>query len=99
MFSCFTSMLGSFLGVLSGGALLEWAHVLVDSGRLAFLGPMADAYKLVFLLSVVTRVGIVLLFVPRMENPLGYSVADMLRGVRQSIGLRLQLTRPRRRRR
>ncbi len=99
MFSCITSLLGSFLGVLSGGALLEWAHVLVNSGLLAGLGPMDDAYKLVFLLSVVLRLGVVFLFVPRMTNSTEATARDMLRDLRLNASRQLRLLAASRRRR
>ncbi len=87
MFSCVTSLFGAFLGVLTAGALLEGMHVMVDSGALSFLGPMADAYKLVFLFSVLARLGIVLYFVPKMENSTGLTARDMLRDIGHNIAL------------
>ena len=79
-FSCFVSLFGAFLGVLSGGAVLDWLQALYGAGR-TFLGHQPDRYKLVVVLSVAMRLGIVLLFLPMLTNAKGISVRGMLKGL------------------
>lgn len=62
VFSCVTALVGSSLGMVTGGALLEFWH---SAGW--FSGGF-DRYQALFLLSVVSRLGITLLLVPPMEN-------------------------------
>ena len=79
-FSSFTSLLGSFLGVLAGGAVLEWIQSLsLDYSRLPFV--FSDRYKLMITLSVVLRFAIVLVFVPGLKNVKGITVSGMLRDI------------------
>ena len=69
IFSCVTSIAGGFLGVLSGGALLE----MLDG-----MGFGADRYLIMFALSSILRLVVVLLLLPKMENNREYTVRDML---------------------
>lgn len=62
VFSCVTALVGTSLGMVSGGALLElW-------NGLGWFAGAFDRYKALFLLSVILRLGITLLLVPPMEN-------------------------------
>lgn len=62
LFSCVTALVGSALGTMMGGWLLEWWDV---AGW--FVG-FFDRYKVLILLSVVLRFGFTMLLVPRMEK-------------------------------
>lgn len=68
-YSCITSLCGSALGMVTGGALLEW---------FAAIGSF-DRYKMLILLSVVLRFVIVLILVPRMQNDREGTAKGMLR--------------------
>lgn len=61
IFSCITALVGTALGMITGGALLE----LVDGAP--WLGGY-DRYKALILFAVVLRLTITLLFVPGMED-------------------------------
>jgi len=62
IYSCVTALVGSALGTMVGGWLLEWWNA---SGW--FVG-FFDRYKVLILLSVVLRFGFTMLLVPRMEK-------------------------------
>jgi len=73
MFSCITALLGTTLGSLAGGALLESWHV---SGlTIGFM----DRYQILFVLSVILRLSFVLLLVPRFERDSAFTLPAMLR--------------------
>lgn len=74
-FSCVTSVAGSFIGILTGGALLEGIR---SSSLLSSLFP--DRYKVVITVSVLLRLGSVFIFVPRLYNSSEYTVADVFSG-------------------
>ncbi len=78
VFSCIVSLAGAFLGVLLGGALLDWLQGWYGAGH-TFLGGQPDRYKLVVGLSVVTRLGIVLVFLPLMRREGDVPVRTMFR--------------------
>lgn len=68
IFSCVTSLIGNFLGAITGGALLEliqhvWAGV--------------DRYKILIAFAVALRIGVVLVFLPKLHNETGVSVREM----------------------
>lgn len=72
VFSCVTSLFGSFLGILAGGAILEGIHsnpVLSSS--------IPDRYQFMIAVSVILRVGCVFVFIPRLDNSSGYTVSGM----------------------
>jgi len=79
-FSFFTSLFGAFLGVLFGGAILE---LVQSTAVLSSIFP--DRYKCMIGLSVILRLGSVLLYIPRLENNREYTTADMLRGMYRAI--------------
>ena len=62
IFSCITALVGTALGTMCGGWLLEWWN-----GLGWFVG-FFDRYKVLILLSVVLRFGFTMLLVPRMEK-------------------------------
>lgn len=62
LFSCVTALVGSALGTMMGGWLLEWWD-----GAGWFVG-FFDRYKVLILLSVVLRFGFTMLLVPHMEK-------------------------------
>jgi len=74
VFSCVTSLVGSFLGILTGGALLEGIH---SSSVLNSMIP--DRYKFMIAVSVFLRLGSVLIFVPMMTNTCDFTTKEMLR--------------------
>ncbi len=79
-FSCFTSLFGSFLGILSGGAILE------GISRSSILsGFIQDRYKFMITLSVILRIGAVLILIPLMDNTREHTVLDMFRAFRLRI--------------
>ncbi len=74
VFSCVTSLFGSFLGILTGGAILESLH---SNPALSTLIP--DRYQFMIAVSVILRVGSVFLFVPMLDNTGSYTVSGMFR--------------------
>jgi MFS family permease len=81
-FSCFTSLLGAFLGILTGGAILEGIH---SSASLSAIFP--DRYKFMIAISVILRIGAVLIFVPKLDNNCDYTVSGMFAEFRLKIKL------------
>lgn len=75
-FSCFTSLFGSFLGVLTGGAILEGLQQLQPLG-----GIWTDRYKLLIALAVASRFIVVVLCVPKLANNRMATARDLLRDV------------------
>lgn len=74
VFSCVTSLLGAFLGILTGGVILEGIRsnpVLHSS--------IPDRYQFMIAVSVILRVCSVLIFIPRLDNSGGYTVSGMFR--------------------
>ncbi len=61
-FSCVTCLLGSALGSLTGGAILEGMHTMG-----LFTGSF-DRYKALVVFSTILRFATVLIFVPRLDN-------------------------------
>jgi MFS family permease len=80
IFSCVTSLLGSFLGALAGGALLEF----IGSNW----GGAVDRYKILVAAAVTLRFGVVMFFLPRLKNEKGVTVAAMARGLMAGAGKR-----------
>lgn len=83
-FSCITSVFGSFLGILTGGAILEGIQSSVSLGAM-----IPDRYKFMITVSVILRIGAVLIFVPRIDNNSEHTVSDIfqsfLTGIRKKI--------------
>lgn len=71
VFSAVTAIVGTFLGIMAGGWMLE---ALQD---VAFPAGF-DRYKLVILLSVVLRFAAVLIFVPLVQNDKEYTLRETL---------------------
>ena len=83
-FSSFASLLGSFLGVLAGGALLEFVQTIIDrQGSSA--GFLSDRYKIIITLSIVARLFVVMIFIPKLDNEKEYTVKAVL----QDLGRRI----------
>jgi MFS family permease len=74
VFSCITSLVGSFLGILTGGLILEGIH-----SNLALSSLIPDRYKLITALSVVLRIASVFIFIPMLDNSSEYTLSGMLR--------------------
>ena len=81
-FSCFTSLLGSFLGILSGGAILEGIN-----SSIVLSGIIHDRYKFMIAVSVFLRISAVLLLVPALHNTSDYTTSDMFRELRYRFKL------------
>lgn len=62
LFSCATCLLGTALGTLTGGTILEWFHA---AGL--FIGWL-DRYKALLLLGIICRMTAVLILVPKLPN-------------------------------
>lgn len=73
-FSCFTSVLGAFFGILAGGAILEGIH---SSEVISAVLP--DRYKFMIVISVILRFAAVVIFVPGLTNTRDFSTKDMFR--------------------
>ena len=72
IFSCITALVGSALGTMVGGWLLEWWN-----GMGWFVG-FFDRYKVLIFLSVVLRFGFTMLLVPRMHKDGEGSLKDVV---------------------
>ena len=73
VFSCVTSLLGSFAGVMVGGALLDWLESIGVPGMGGF-----DRYKILIAVAITLRFLMVVLLVPKMENDRDKTTKDML---------------------
>ena len=71
IFSCFTSIAGSFLGVLMGGAFLQWMPEIIN------ISPAFDQYKIVFVIGLFSRLFVVLALVPGLTNDSDATITDM----------------------
>lgn len=78
VFACLSALGGTFLGTLSGGAMIEGIRAANITHSLSVFGLTPDPYKITFFVSVVTRLGIVLFFIPRMENEKGVAARQMI---------------------
>jgi len=85
IFSSVTSIAGSFLGVLLGGALLQSIQDYVSATGYTFLGMVPDHYRIVFVLSIISRVVIVLIFVPKIANDKPATFSDMGRALMNRV--------------
>ena len=85
IFSAVTSIVGSFVGVLLGGALLQGIgdYVALHGTRIFSLVP--NHYMIVFVLSVILRVAVVLIFVPGMHNNKDATFSDMWQGIKRRL--------------
>ena len=85
VFTAITSIGGSFLGVLTGGVLLQGIQDTVSARNLTFFGAVPDHYLIVFLISAVLRLATILLFLPKMENEKPFTTMKMLRDMRRRM--------------
>lgn len=85
VFTAITSIGGSFLGVLTGGALLQGIQDTVSARNLTFFGAVPNHYLIVFVISAVLRLTTILLFLPKMENEKPFTTREMLRDLRRRI--------------
>jgi MFS family permease len=83
IFSCFNSIAGSFLGILLGGAFLEWMPDAFAAS--AFW----DKYKIVFAIGVFTRLAATLACMPGLSNDSEGSLAEMKNDFLLAAGRRL----------
>jgi MFS family permease len=77
-FSSFTSLFGSFLGVLVGGLMLEALRTGQEAGWF-----LMDRYKAVIGFSALSRLAVGLLFVPLLKNENSYEIKDLLHYLRR----------------
>lgn len=85
LFSAITSIAGSFLGVLTGGALLQGIQDTVAATGMTILGWVPNHYAIVFVLAVILRVTVVLLFVPKLTNDKAFTYRDMQKSIVQKM--------------
>jgi hypothetical protein len=85
VFTAITSIAGAFLGVLTGGALLQGIQDTVRVRGITIAGAVPDHYMIVFMLSVVLRIATVFLFLPKMENEKPFTTMEMLRDIRRRM--------------
>lgn len=74
VFSCITSLFGSFLGILTGGAILEGIH---SSTVISSFIP--DRYKFMITISVILRIASVFIIIPMLDNSSEYTLTGMFR--------------------
>ncbi|MGI5900161.1 MAG: MFS transporter [Christensenellales bacterium] len=91
IFSCFNSIAGSFLGILLGGATLEWMPDIFAAG--AFW----DKYKVIFMIGFLSRLAATLACMPGISNDSEGSIADMKEDFLLAARRRLALFSPRKR--
>jgi MFS family permease len=91
VFACMTALMGTFLGTLAGGAMIEGLRAASTSYGLSLFGSALDPYKTTFFVSVVTRLGIVLFFIPRMENEKGAAARQMIGDAVRELGRKIRL--------
>ena len=73
VFACVTALVGTTLGSLTGGALLDhWSE------RQMFTG-FIDRYKVLFMISSCLRLMVWLFLIPRLDNDSEYSAKDVLK--------------------
>ncbi len=71
-FSCFTSLIGSFLGILFGGMILEEINKSVTLSAV-----ITDRYKFMIAVSVLLRICAVFIIIPRLDNNRDYTLGGM----------------------
>ncbi|MBQ7063368.1 MAG: MFS transporter [Firmicutes bacterium] len=75
VFACVTALLGTTLGSLAGGALLDyWKEIGLFTGYF-------DRYKMIFLCSSVMRLLVWIFLMPRLENDSRFAAGDVLKGM------------------
>ena len=79
IFACVTSLLGSTLGTMAGGTLLDGFE------RAGWFpeGAWLDRFKVLILISVALRMLVALLLVPRLENDRDGTPAQLMHAIRQ----------------
>ncbi|MBE5759470.1 MAG: MFS transporter [Clostridiales bacterium] len=80
IYSCFTSLLGSFLGTLTGGAVLQTMQDSFIANNIAL-----DHYKIIFVVSAVLRLVVILIFVPRITNNREFEMTDLWKDFKKSV--------------
>jgi len=75
LFAVFTS-LSAATALILGGALLEGLSPIMARADLTFLGTPFDHYKLVFCISIVVRLVVVSIFLPRVWNEKGLRIKE-----------------------
>ena len=82
VFSCITSLFGSFLGILTGGAILEGIH-----NNLTLNSIIPDRYKFMIAISVLLRVASVFIIIPRLDNSNDHTLSSMF----HELGFRIKV--------
>ncbi len=72
VFSCITSLFGSFLGILTGGVILEEIHSNISLNSI-----ITDRYKFMIAISVLLRVASVFIIIPMLDNSNSYTLSGM----------------------
>ena len=94
VFSCITSLFGSFLGILAGGAILEGIHTNATLNAL-----IPDRYKFIIAISVLLRIACVFIIIPLLDNSSEYTLTDMFRELLFRIKAQREILQYRRERR
>lgn len=85
VFTAITSIAGAFLGVLTGGALLQGIQDSVAAHGGKLFGIVPNHYMIVFMLSVALRLATLFLFLPQMENEKPFTCRSMLQDLRRRM--------------
>lgn len=84
-FSCVTSLFGSFLGILTGGAILEGVQ---SSAVLSSM--ISDRYQFMFVIAVSLRLLSVFILVPQLDNDSEHNISDMFRSFSAAMKQRVR---------
>ena len=76
VFSCFTALAGTFLGIMCGGIFLDSMESVVFTG-------FWDKYKLLTLAAITLRVIVVIVFMPGVKNETEHTVKSMLKDLKR----------------
>ncbi len=85
VFTAITSIAGAFLGVLTGGALLQGIQDTVAARDITVFGIVPNHYLIVFMISAVLRLATIFLFLPKLENEKPFTTMEMLRDIRKRM--------------
>lgn len=68
VFTCITSVMGSFMGVMFGGTLLQWIPEMLPGGSLTIGNWTMDQYQVLFFISALIRTLVIVGFVPLLKQ-------------------------------
>ena len=85
VFTAITSIAGAFLGVLTGGAILQGIQDTAAAHGGKLFGIVPNHYLIVFMLSVFLRLATLYLFLPQMENEKPFTFRQMVTDLHQRM--------------